>query len=169
MERCPPVFHPSMMCVWGEKVSHTCVWSGIMWCVCGPRVPVWSRGYTCVRRCDGRQEASFTRPCSGSSGPGCPFLFQGMAAPVPAPGPSPRWGSRAGLCFLYWGPEGGSGRPGNFTGILGIWPFRGSGGAWKSPTRRGSCGDRGLGLLVSGTRGWTLPPRREQRRRHLQN
>lgn len=37
---CPPVFHASMMCVWGEG-RRTRVWSGIMWRVCGP---VWPCG-----------------------------------------------------------------------------------------------------------------------------
>lgn len=77
---CPPVFHPSKMCVEG-KGHRTRVWSGIMWHVCGPCVPVWSWGYTRVHRCNRHQEASITRPGSGGSGLGCPFLPQGMEPP----------------------------------------------------------------------------------------
>lgn len=88
---------------------------------------------------------------------GLSFPVSKNGSPRASPGPSPHWGSRAGPRFLYWGPEGGSGRPGNFSGILGIRPFRGQGGTWKSPTRRGpwsrSPGLRHAGLDSSSSEG----------------
>lgn len=104
-----------------------CLWS---------RVAVWLWGYTRVHRCNRHQEASITRPCSGGSGLGCPFLSQGMEPPCQT-WALPMLGLQGWPLFPLSGPEGGSGRPGNFSGILGIRPFRGQGGPWKSPTRQG--------------------------------
>lgn len=73
---CPPVFHASMMCMWGEG-RRTRVWSGIMWRVCGPVWPCGCGGTHVYTGAIGIKRPPSPGPAVG----GCPFLSQGMEPP----------------------------------------------------------------------------------------
>lgn len=130
---CPPMFRPSVVYKSGKGATYLRVWSGLM-CVClwPLRARVCWGIHICVCRCAGVQEASLTRPCTGSSRPGLSFLSQAMEAlaalPKPLPVPEPAFVSFTGGQRLGVGARRGR-HCGNSHGILGTRPFKGLGGA----------------------------------------
>ena len=135
--RCPAMFHPSVMCGGGKGIKHLCV--------AGPYVEVpvapvctcvlpWGI-HVCVCRCDGGQEASLTRPCTGGSRPGPSFPLSGSGSSNCPPLDPPQLVPEPAFVSFTGGQRGGGRHCGNSDGILGIQPFRGVGGSWKTPTR----------------------------------
>lgn len=143
-------------------MPHTCVCGqALCRCVCGPCVHVCVGEYTyAVCRCDGVQEASLTRPCTGSSRPGLSFSLSdngSTSCPLP-PSQAPSQPLFPLLGAKGWGGEGKAEALWEFTWNSRHSAFQGSGRRLKHSSQRGAegtveCVHVGAGLSVLGGSG----------------